>query len=67
MAVTLIFRVSNLLSKFLTNTFVLFCSLQSAGTIASCTLQSIPDHLYHFFIVIQPNCHKSTSLLFLFL
>ena len=57
MTIAFIVRISNLLPEFLADAFILFRPLQTAGATSPCTLQAIPNSLYHFFIFIQSNCH----------
>ena len=62
MAEPLEVRVCDLLTKFFTNTLVLFCAFQTAGTIPPSPPEALLDRHNHFFIFIQPNCHINTSL-----
>ena len=61
MAVPFVVRICDLLPKFLADALILLCPLQAAGAIASGAFQSIPDHLYHLFVFIEPNCHIDIS------
>ena len=55
--------VSYLFPEFLANALVFFRPLQSAGAIATGTLQSLFYGLNHLFIIIQFDSHNATSLL----
>ena len=54
--------ILDLLPEFLADTLIVFAPLQSAGTIASGPLQSVPNHLNHFLIFIESDSHRNTSL-----
>ena len=62
MAEPFIFGIGNLITEFLADAFILFCSLQSAGTIPTGTLQTIPNRLDHFLVLIQSYRHINISL-----
>ena len=62
MAVTLKCRIRHLFTEFLTDTLVFLRTLKPAGAITACPLQAFPDHLHHFLIFIQPNCHTEHDL-----
>ena len=59
MTVSLESRISYLLPEFFADALILFCPLQTAGTVSPCSLQTVFDHLYHLFVFIQTNCHTS--------
>ena len=59
MAETMIVRIRNLLPELFADALILLHPLQTTGAIASGTLQTVFDHLYHFLIFIQPNCHTA--------
>ena len=63
MAVAYVVRVSDLLPEFLTYALVFFGAFHTAGAIAAGTCQPFPNHFYHFFIFIEPYCHRATSFL----
>lgn len=54
--------IRDLLPEFLADTLIVFAPLQSAGTIASGPLQSVPNHLNHFLVFIESDSHRNTSL-----
>ena len=62
MTVTAKRGVCDLFPEFLADTLIVFAPLQSAGTIASGPLQSVPNHLNHFLVFIEPDSHRNTSL-----
>ena len=64
MAVALVIRVRNLIPEFLADALVLIASFQTAGAVSAGPLQSVPDDLYHFLILIQPNSHTINSFFF---
>ena len=64
MAVSLELRVCNLLTEFLANALILLSPLQTAGAVASGTLQTVLHHLNSFLIFVKSNSHSFTSLLF---
>ena len=47
--------ILNLLAEFLTNALVLLCPFQTAGAVSTGALETLSDHLYHFFIFIQSD------------
>ena len=59
MTVSLVIGIRNLLPEFLADALIFFCAFQSAGTVAAGALQTVFDHLHHFLIFVEPNCHKS--------
>ena len=58
------FRILDLLAEFLADALILLCPFQTAGAITAGSLQALPDHPDHFFIVIQSDCHILSFLPF---
>jgi len=52
MAEALVVGISDLLPELLTYALIVLCPLQSAGAIAACPLETVPDGLDHFLVVI---------------
>ena len=61
MAVALEAGISNLFAKFLADTFVFFCTFQTAGAVATGAFQTLFDGIDHFCVFIQPDSHCVTS------
>ena len=53
--------ICHLLTEFFTDTLIVFTALKTAGTVTAGALQTIANSLYHFFIIVQSNCHKNHS------
>ena len=51
MTIALKVRIGDLLPEFLANALILFGAFQTAGTIATGTLQAVTDGLHHFFLL----------------
>ena len=60
MTETLEIRVFHLLPELLADALIFFRPFQTAGAISAGALETFPDHLHHFFIIIQPYCHDIT-------
>ena len=56
MALALEIWIGDLLLKFLADALVLLGPLQAAGAIAAGTLQTLPDGLHHFLVLVQSEC-----------
>ena len=54
--------IGNLLPEFGANALVILCPLQPAGAITTGTLKALPDHVHHFLIIVQSDCHDTTPL-----
>ena len=65
MAITLKFRVGNLLPELLADALILFRTLQAAGAITAGALQAFFNLLDHFFIFVEPYSHADHILSFL--
>ena len=51
------FGVGNLFSELFADTLIFLCTLQAAGAVSAGTLYAGPDHLDHFLVIIDTNCH----------
>ena len=60
MAKTLEIRIRHLLPELLADALVLLGTFQPAGTVAAGALQTLPDHLDHFLVLVQPYSHDLT-------
>ena len=63
MAETLKIGVSHLLPELLADALVLLRPFQTAGTVSAGALQTLPDHLHHFLVIVQPYSHAITTFL----
>ena len=63
MTVSFEIRICDLLPELLANALVLLGPLQAARAISAGSLQPLTDGLDHFFIFVQPHCHKITTFL----
>ena len=52
MAIALEIWVGDLLTKFLADALIILCPFQAAGAITAGALQSFPDSLDHFLILV---------------
>ena len=50
--------IGDLLAKFLANALVFLGALQPAGAVSAGTLQSVPNGLHHFLVLVQPYSHR---------
>ena len=50
--------VGDLLPEFLADALVLLGPLQTAGAITAGAFQTVLHHLYHFLVLVEPNCHN---------
>lgn len=62
MAVPFKVRIGDLLPEFPADTFIVLAALQAAGTVPTRALESVADHLHHFFIFIQSDSHRDHFL-----
>ena len=63
-AITLEIGVCDLLPELFANALILLGTLQTAGAIATGTLQAFLDCFYDFRVFVQSDCHGNTSFLF---
>jgi len=59
MAVAVEVRILHLGPEFLANALILLTALHTAGTIAACAFKPLFYGLYHLFVFIQTNRHKT--------
>jgi len=60
-AIALEIGVSDLPTEFLANAFVFFTALQTAGTVAACSLQAFFNGSHHFLVFIKTDRHMHHS------
>ena len=62
MTVPLELRICDLFPEFLADALILLRPFQAAGAVTTGPLETIPDGLNHFLIIIQSDSHEFTSL-----